>query len=152
MPMTSLADSILRTRAPELSADDYAMALRRVRDPIVELGRFRASLLTAVRARQHTLGSGVTSERLRFAADTLARVRVRGAQLHLKRSMVVGTVFGEFLRCSSGIAVEAIALAETADDLADALLDALDSLHTYLLTHELVDDGYQEAEAALVKR
>lgn len=148
--MTRLTE-ILTSRSSLLSGDDYVTVVRQAADPVGELGRFRDRLLARLRSRQHELG-GVTDARLRFAADTLSRARIRAAQLYLKRSSTEARTLGSYLRYNGDWALDELASGENADQLAEALLDALDSLHAYLLAHDLVGPGYEEAESALTER
>jgi hypothetical protein len=140
-----------KARMRTLSADLYAGVLKHAWDPLFELGRFQESLRSSAHARLRALGEEASDD-LRFANDELLRIRIHGAQRHLKRSLVAGTVLADFLRYAEELATEAIDAAETADEIAEALVGALDSLHAYLLTHDLVEPGYREAEEAHVKR
>jgi hypothetical protein len=84
----------------------------------------------------------------RLTGDLLPR-RVGAAQLSLVALDHDDTAdLREFVVVAAEVAVSRIRTAADADELADAVGDALDSLHSFLLTHQLVADGYLDDVAS----
>jgi hypothetical protein len=137
-------------RDMRLSGQAYANALRTAIDPDLDLRRFHEALTSAARWRRAALG-GDASERLRFATNTLIGFRIRGARRYLDRAAVAPDVFSDFLRTATEMAVDGIDHSTTPDEIADVLEGAMDSLHSYLLVHNLVAPAYGEAEDALAR-
>jgi hypothetical protein len=137
-------------RSVRLSGQAYAIARRTAIDPDVDLRRLHEALTSAARWRRAALGDPA-SERLRFATNTLIGFRIRGARRYLDRAAVRAEVFSDFLRTATDMAVDAIEHAATSDEIADALEGAMESLHSYLLLHNLVAAEYEEAEEALAR-
>jgi hypothetical protein len=147
----SSVKSPLFGRQLTLSLDAVVEAFRSARDPRVELDRFSGALISAVRARQHTLG-GVSSDRLHFAANVLLPFRLRNSQRYLDPASVSASALAGFLEIAAELAVADIEVAASADGIADPLIAAVDNLHSYLLAHRLVGNDYEAAERAFADR
>ena len=87
-------------------------------------------------------------DRVIFALDLMAPLRLSGVRRHLLRSNVDVETLQTFLSLVIEMSAEAIHGASTPEELADAVMVALDELHSYLLAHRLVAKGYLEAERA----
>ena len=117
-------------------------------DPDLEIERFAETVLSLARARQHVLGTPKSSM-LSFALDNLLPLRVRSARRYLRRDRVAADRFGAFLRFSSASAAEAVGGAASVEDIASAVIAALDDFHAYILANDLVAQGYVAAEHAI---
>jgi hypothetical protein len=111
------------------------------------VSRFGRALLVSASARREELG-GSTTPFLTFATESLLPSRIGAAQVHLIADGEGATALVEFLDTIRAFVQQGIESAETVDEVAEAVVDALDHAHAYLLAHELVNEAYLTSEFA----
>lgn len=129
---------------------DWGRVLRQAAGPSLHLETYAMRLQRAVAARVHALGGA--DDDLSFAVDTVLPFRVRSAIRHLKTEAVDANAFEGFLEMLAETAVEALEGSVNSAELADAVRDNTDALHSYLVAHRLVSGDYLSEERRFVAR
>jgi hypothetical protein len=118
-------------------------------DPDAGLSRLEQSFTAAIRASRARFVEHGALEAL--ALDVVLPTRIRNAKQFLRpeaRDDALETYI-EYVLATGSARIDAAA---TSDEAAGAVMRALDDLHAYLTAHEIVTDGYAEAEAKLAAR
>ncbi len=114
-------------------------------DPSTAVEAFGRALLRAAATRVKVIGDGL-SENLDFALGVLHPVRIRSIATFMDAGRVHTNVLTNYVGVLRADMERRIAAADDVDSVADVVVQALDDLHAYVLAHELVSDGYREAE------
>ena len=124
-------------------------------DPATEIDAFGRSLLRAAGRRLDEIGAS-PSDDLSFALDALHPARVIGISTYVEPSCVSSRILSEYLRMLLTNAEARVDVAADGDAVAEAVIQALDDLHAYVLAHRLVPDAfreeYLEAERRMIAR
>jgi hypothetical protein len=121
---------------------------------LTQLTAVAEALQREVADRERAIGSVRDDATAMFAVEELAPVRLAAVREHLREQSLDDLWhFERFLDGLEGEMCDGIRAASSADDLAEAVLCAVQDLHAYVLAYGVVDDGYAAAEeASLVKR
>jgi hypothetical protein len=143
---------ICQQKSPEIKGGPSLVCYRPPVDLTSDRDYLRAELeafgreLTSLTLAQEERLPGLAADEMTSFCSLLARERMERACRHLQAAPENYPYILQFLEFVRQMDADRIRHAETISEAQDALLCALDNIHSYLLAHELVSEAYLEEE------